>query len=254
MKRKFIILILIALLAIFLLPACDEGGNSDNNTTTDDTDTDDDNIPEGLLSTENFQYLGAFRLPDGPTDIKSFQYGGHSMTFYPGGDPNGPNDGYPGSLYITGHDWEHQVAEVNIPIPVNSATKNLSELNTASFLQNFTTIMNVANLEMPRSGMAYLKKQGSQTTDKIHFCWGYHLQDEHADNTHGWCELNLANPNIKQGWYLAGHPIYIQNMSTNDYMFEIPGNWANTYVGGRKLATGRFRDGGWSGMGPAIFA
>ena len=37
-------------------------------------------------------------------------------------------------------------------------------------------------------------------------------------------------------------------------MFEIPKDWAATHVQGRRLATGRFRDGGWSGMGPALFA
>lgn len=37
-------------------------------------------------------------------------------------------------------------------------------------------------------------------------------------------------------------------------MFDIPAAWADEYAQGRYLATGRFRDGGWSGMGPALFA
>lgn len=40
----------------------------------------------------------------------------------------------------------------------------------------------------------------------------------------------------------------------NDYIFEIPSAWADTHLRGAKLATGRYRDGGWSGMGPNIFA
>jgi hypothetical protein len=40
----------------------------------------------------------------------------------------------------------------------------------------------------------------------------------------------------------------------NGYLCEIPEEWADRYTGGRYLATGRFRDGGWSGMGPALFA
>jgi hypothetical protein len=37
-------------------------------------------------------------------------------------------------------------------------------------------------------------------------------------------------------------------------MFEIPAAWADAYTGGRYLATGRLRDGGMGGMGPALFA
>ncbi len=37
-------------------------------------------------------------------------------------------------------------------------------------------------------------------------------------------------------------------------MFEIPASWADAHAQGRYLGTGRFKDGGWSGMGPALFA
>jgi hypothetical protein len=37
-------------------------------------------------------------------------------------------------------------------------------------------------------------------------------------------------------------------------MFEIPAAWADANTGGRYLATGRMRDGGQGGMGPALFA
>ncbi len=33
-----------------------------------------------------------------------------------------------------------------------------------------------------------------------------------------------------------------------------PALWADGNANGRYLATGRYRDGGWSGMGPALFA
>ena len=42
--------------------------------------------------------------------------------------------------------------------------------------------------------------------------------------------------------------------STNGYLFTIPPAWAAAYTGGKLLATGRYRDGGWSGMGPSLFA
>jgi hypothetical protein len=52
-------------------------------------------------------------------------------------------------------------------------------------------------------------------------------------------------------------PWYIGNQSphsVNDYLFEIPAEWADRHVGGRTLGTGRYRDGGWGGMGPSLYA
>jgi len=210
--------------------------------------------PPSRLHPQDFNYLGAFRLPGGISMVKSWNYGGSSMTYYPLGDPTGPDDGHPGSIYATGHAWEHQVSEICIPTPINSVSKNIHDLPIAATLQPFRDILNVSHLEIPRTGLAYLPTQGSQTTDKIYFCWGYHMQEEPPDLTHGWCELNLSNPQIARGWYLTGHPIYVRNMSVNDYMFEIPRQWASANTNSKLLATGRYRDGGWSGQGPSLFA
>jgi hypothetical protein len=211
---------------------------------------------DGRIQPEDLVYAGAFRVPDSVTGsyIQSWNYGGHSMAYYPQGDPDGPDDGYPGSIFATGHAWEHQISEISIPAPIVSATKNLADLDTALSLQSFHDIIDVSDLEIPRTGLACLPPQGAQTTPKLYFCWGYHMQEGPPDLTHGWCELNLSDPQIQRGWYLAGLPTYIQNMSTNDYMCEIPSEWADTHTPGMRLATGRFRDGGWSGQGPALFA
>jgi hypothetical protein len=197
-------------------------------------------------------YLGAFRLPDGVpgSEVRTWAWGGFAMTYYPNGDPGGQNDGFPGSIFGTGHAWEYQVSEITIPVPVNSASKNLNALNTASTLQTFRDIMDVSNREIPRVGLEYLPKQGSQTSDKLYFSYGAHFQDP-GDLTHGWCELNLSNPQIKRGWYInSPHSEY----NSNDYMFEIPADWASANTPGKILATGRFRDGGWSGQGPTVYA
>ncbi|MBN2244219.1 MAG: hypothetical protein JW755_00085 [Candidatus Aminicenantes bacterium] len=209
-----------------------------------------------LIKPSNLAYKGAFRLPDGPpgSDVKTWAWGGSAATYYPAGDPKGKKDGYPGSIFGVGHAWAHQVSEISIPKPVRS--KNLKDLPIAETLQGFQDILDVSNLEIPRTGLCYLPKQGSQQTDKIHFCWGYHMQDDpsHQDLTHGWCETNLTNPNIQRGWYLDGLPTHLRHMSTNDYMFEIPTVWAKKNTPGNILATGRFRDGGWSGQGPSLYA
>ncbi len=203
------------------------------------------------LQPSDLVYMGAFRLPDGTSDIKSWQWGGYAMTHYPGGNPTGPHDGYPGSLYGAGHAWEHQVSEISIPVPVISASKNLAELNTASTLQAFRDIFNVSNLEMPRTGLAYLPKQNQQTTGKLYLCKGQHLPDESGTPlTHGWCELNLSSPNVQGTWYL-NVPHYRHN--SNDFLFDVPTGWAAGHTPGDILVTGRYRDGGWSGQGPSLF-
>jgi hypothetical protein len=51
-------------------------------------------------------------------------------------------------------------------------------------------------------------------------------------------------------WFIGNQSLY----SVNGYLFEIPTSWADEHIGGRMLGTGRYRDGGWSGMGPALFA
>ncbi|HLD43863.1 MAG TPA: hypothetical protein VJC18_00390, partial [bacterium] len=51
-------------------------------------------------------------------------------------------------------------------------------------------------------------------------------------------------------WWVEGAPLY----GVNDYLFDIPQNWADEYVGGRRLVAGRFRDGGQGSQGPTMFA
>ena len=50
-------------------------------------------------------------------------------------------------------------------------------------------------------------------------------------------------------WYIGQYDTY----STTDYLFSVPQGWADTYTGGRCLATGRMRDGGQGGQGPCIY-
>ncbi len=191
-------------------------------------------------------YKGAFRLPNSP----EWEYSGYAMTYYPKGDPGGANDGYSGSLFIIGHDHHQMVSEITIPAPVISAGKDVNELNAAVTIQRMTDVRSgiFMELEIPRAGLAYLPKQGSQEKDKLHFCWGQHFQDN--EPSHGWCELTLSDPGTAGPWYFGE----FSNYATNDYLFEIPKEWASKNTPGQYLATGRFRDGQWGGKGPTLFA
>jgi hypothetical protein len=204
--------------------------------------------PERALSPDHLVYLGAFRLPDDSGGM-GWDYSGHGMTHFPGGNPVGRADDLPGSLFMVGHDHRLQVAEISIPNPVIS--KNLEDLNTAETLQPFADItggMISDDLQIPRMGIAYLPAQQGQTGDQIHFAIGQHFQV--FEPSHGWVSLDLSNPVTAGLWLFDG----FTNYATNDYLFDIPAAWADQYLNGYRLAAGRFREGVWSGFGPALFA
>jgi len=207
-------------------------------------------LPNDLVRPADLTYMGAFRLPDG-SGGSNWEYSGYAMTYYPDGDPTGPEDGHPGSLFAVGHDHHQMVSEISIPVPKVSKNKSLDELNTAATLQEFHDIRGgqFGELEIPRAGLEYLPLQGSQTTGKLYYCWGQHFQDQ-QDPSHGWSELDLSAPKPAGPWRIAN----LTNYVTNDYLFEIPEAWASVYTPGLRLATGRFRDGGWGGLGPALLA
>jgi hypothetical protein len=214
-------------------------------------------LPGDLVGPADLVYRGAFRLPDDGERPLTFAYGGNAMTFNPNGDPSGPNDGFPGALFITGHDRMaygelpdgSQVAEVNIPIPLVAGDP--ADLPQAAFIQGFHDV--AAGLftemeELPRIGIAYLDTPA--TGPKIHLAWGQHFEPDPPVATHAWFDPNLAAPDVQGTWFIGSRSFY----SVNGYLFAIPTAWADEYAQGRYLATGRFRDGGWSGMGPALFA
>ncbi|MHC1782353.1 MAG: hypothetical protein AB9891_06250 [Anaerolineaceae bacterium] len=212
-------------------------------------------IPGELIRPEDLTYMGAFRLPDDNGRPRTFEYGGSAMTFRPGTDPE--NDGFPGTLFITGHDRlaygeltdGSQVAEISIPAPLTGQA--VEGLNTASFVQGFSDLAagHFAGLdEIPRIGMAYLDHPA--TGPLLHLAWGQHMPPDPTPATHAWVGVDFSKPDFQGEWFIGSQDFN----SVNGYIFEIPAAWADAYTGGKVLATGRYRDGGWSGMGPALFA
>ncbi len=203
-------------------------------------------LPAELIQPDDLVYLGAFRLPSGDEPPQTFAYGGNAMTFNP--DNN--------TLFITGHERiaygavpdGAQVAEVSIPAP--SLARNLEELNTAEFVQDFANIFEdhfIEFQEIPKVGLQYLNHP--VTGPLLHVAWGEHLQRDEFPS-HGWFSPNLSAPDFQGEWFIGNENMY----SVNGYMFDIPTEWANAYTGGMLLATGRMRDGGQGGMGPTLFA
>ncbi len=205
----------------------------------------------GRLNPEHFQYAGAFRLPASGTGASNWEYSASAMTYYPGGDAGGASDGFPGSLFAVGHDHHQMVSEFSIPIPVISNGKQVSDLATATTLQEFADIRggHFGELEIPRAGLEYLPSTDPSQPGKLHFCWGQHFQFE-VEPSHGWSGLRLDAARTAGIWRLGEYTNYV----TNDYLFEIPNAWADQHLPGYRLVTGRFRDGHWGGLGPALIA
>ncbi len=204
--------------------------------------------PQGALPPEALTYLGTFRLPDDPENI-NWLYSGQGLTYYSDGDPQGGEDGFPGSLFYIGHDQALLVAEISIPGPTQGG--DFESLSLAKVLQPFSDITGgyvTEGRDIPVMDIAYLPAQLGQTEGKLHFTVGHHIQD--FEPSHGWSSLDLSAPDTTGLWLFDGYTNYV----TNDYLFEIPHDWALTFANGYLLATGRFREGVWGGFGPALFA
>lgn len=209
----------------------------------------------GLIQPEDLVYEGAFRLPEGSNGT-DWTWSGAAMTYCPEGDSDGPADGYPGSMFATGHNWHQYVSEISIPGPVVSSSKDVSQLNTATTIQPFQNIRGdlfdfpVNEDTLGRAGLEYLPSPGERSKGRLYFCWGQHYQEDEAGVSHGSCELDLSNPRRAGAWRIGDFPNYL----TNDYIFQIPQSWAAEAAPGMALATGRFRDGGQGARGPSLVA
>lgn len=196
----------------------------------------------GLIQPTDLEFVGAFRIPNNT----NWDYGGDGLTFYPEGDSAGPKDGFPGSLFGLGKDLK--ISEISIPIPKNS--KDLNSLNRATQLQAPKSITTgIYSTEYPQMEIAYLPKQGSQQSGKIHSCYAdwYNVADAPIA-AEGWHNTNLTNPDSKGAWYLGN----VSPHSICDYMFDIPKEWSDKYAPGMRLVTGKQREGGRGGVGPSL--
>jgi len=241
----------ITLLAVCLAPACSPGAAPESDTSKPTASASTAAGAAGRLPSDALVYRGAFRLP-GPSGGSNWGWCGDGLAYRPDGDPDGADDGYPGSLFGFGHDHQHFVSEISIPAPVVSKGKKAAELPTARTLQPFADIRagHFTDYEIPRADLAYLPPHGKQQRPKLYFCFGQHMHETFKGPTHCWCEIDLANPQTAGPWTVGGLTEYV----TSDYLCTIPKAWADAHVGGMRLATGRFRDGGQGSQGPTLFA
>jgi hypothetical protein len=208
------------------------------------------------LDPTSLVYQGAFLYPEGD----EWAYSGHALTYYPAGDPAGPDDGYPGSLYAAGHKQFDLVGEMAIPTPVIS--RSIDDLPRASVLQPLTDITggwkdNCTYAE----GCLYREVDGLEylpVIDKI--VWN--LRDWY--NTAGYDQdsLGWSNPDLTgaQGvWHIGSRPSaddLFHNAKACNYLFQAPQDFADRYLGGKGLIAGNHREAGALGgaQGPTLYA
>jgi hypothetical protein len=258
MRSKLYLLIIIPLVFIGIScnkpvspdPVTEESQPAIENPQPDQSEEDDDFQPgqipsSGLIQPGDLEYVGFFRLPE-PSGGSDWDYSGHGLTYFPDGDPEGASDGFSGSLFGFGHDHQLFVSEISIPEPV--ITNELEEANIAQTLQPFADltggIFNAPEMVIPRAGLAYL----AEPLPRLYFSFGQHIQD--FEPSHGWSTVDLSHPEAQGPWVFDGYTNYV----TNDYLFEIPSVWADAIAPGPLLASGRAREGFWSGRGPGLFA
>ena len=172
-----------------------------------------------LLSFENFQYLGGFRLPRETVNADSFAYGGKAIAFRPATN----------SMFASSR--ANRVAEVTIPNPL--ITSDVNQMPFASFLQPFadptqgtlsqvgTTGVSVTGLMVYGDrlyGTANIFYDATNAQRKSHFSHSLQLNQPSFS---GWSQVWTAG---KQG-FVSG------------YMSVVPAEWRSRLGG--PVATGQ---------------
>ena len=216
-------------------------------------------LDDRRLTPGNFEYRGAFRLPQVENQPSRFPWGGLRLAFRPDGDPNGEADGYPGSLFTVGHDRHQMVAEVSIPEPRYLVNRQGQDLLPAKLLQGFGDVSD-GFIAAESSGVEPFKIGGLFVTqNRLHWTlFKYYNVDGVRYDSHATSSLNLANPNPEGLWHLGqmngGGPEW-HSYKNAGYIFDVPperrsGLGGLNLISGLNISTGRQT----SSQGPAMYA
>jgi hypothetical protein len=144
-----------------------------------------------MLTPGNFEYLGGFRPPLVEGSDSKFSYGGWAVTYRGDGDPNGPDDGYPGSLYLLGFQPTQLVAEISIPRPCQ--TRSIDDVSVAELLQPFGDITGGIQRALTGGETESFEIGGMQVVkDRLHWTlFKYYNVAGHDYPSHGTSSLRI---------------------------------------------------------------
>jgi hypothetical protein len=212
-----------------------------------------------LIASVDFIYDGAFMLPrnDGSgEEHATFDYGAAALAYHPAGDANGPQDGYAGSLFGTGHIYDLLVAEVSIPAPVRNDQSG--DLPRAGYLQKFASITGGVEPRLNQVRTAGLACLSGKTNEEswLFFTQGHHwmhFDDERGGRyqpTHVRASIDLSAPEPAGPWKIDTANAY----TCSGFCFEIPAEWSDRFTPGKRLAAGGYREHIGSSYGPSLYA
>jgi hypothetical protein len=142
-------------------------------------------------------------------------------------------------MRVEGHVNFGKVTEFSIPTPIKSESHDLSELNKATTLQNWTDVtegkynQGITDSVLV-SSMLFVDKKGSQTTDKVYWLTTSWYQPKLNYPSLGMSDIDFTKPNAKGPWIITGewHPNDTPSSRTSEYLLEIPQSWADDYTRG----------------------
>jgi hypothetical protein len=228
--------------------------------------------PSVRLEPGHLRYAGAFRLP------AAFNWGARGIAYYPKGG------GGAGSLLVTGFEMPRNrkgeecanrsdchafFGEVQIPAPVvSSSFDNVPE---AALLRPMTAVGGALFGGLDPSvtwvsDIEYVPRRGSQTGDKLYGSLTlWYAEGAAGDETFPtvWYS-SLDGTGTRGPFHVGPRQSPFHGRKFGDYLFRVPQGYADRYLGGRTLVTGRARgtpagqptEGNVAGgsQGPTLFA
>lgn len=162
----------------------------------------------GLIYEESLDYLGAFKVPEGNIGSSTFEYGGTALAFNPANN----------SLFMVGHDWDQNIAEISIP---ELRTGSLANLTTAGVRQSFTSVLDRVPNQTLNDGV----KVGGLMVDGnrlIGSAYEFYDADYSAVDSHfTLSSLNLGSAQVG-GMYQVGN---MGGGFVGGYMGQVPLEW-----------------------------
>ncbi|MCR9198594.1 MAG: hypothetical protein NXI04_08130 [Planctomycetaceae bacterium] len=213
-----------------------------------------------LITPGNFEYLGGFRPEFGDGNGSRFGLGGWAIAYRADGDPSGPDDGHPGSLFLMGHEHQQLIAEINIPRPVVSPHRDINRIPEAKILQPFADITKGIRGRMTAGSSEPFKIGGMQVVgNRLHWTIYKYYNVSRVDYlSHGLTSTDLSSDAVRGLWHLGpqnGGSRW-HSYKNAGYIAEIPAGIADGYLDGRNLMSGLQISTGrqTSSQGPALYA
>jgi hypothetical protein len=239
----------------------DANGNANTSAATNDNasvntneaghagDVDDGSVPAERLQPADFTYQGAFRLPG------EFNWGARGLCFRAGSGGGAllvtgfelvSDPAHPGPCDDAGWDCQAFYGEVIIPTPAREA--NWEDLPEAAFIRPLTAFDGglAATVTRPNvyvNDLEFVPRRGTQTQDKLYgslILWYAEGDLGEATFPTIWF-ANLDGSGARGLFHVGPHETPFHGRKMGAYLFTVPDWYADAYLGGRTLVTGRSR-------------